>query len=482
MSNFIKTTSKIQEIKIDFTSPLWAMAKYIKWDEIFINEDFFWKDKKEINDNDINEVLEKIEKELNEIKKLKLSLKELELSAVEKKFVLNSLNTTWLKFIMFKSSIYLEAEKAWYNLSIENRKKYLNNVNKLQNIFYWPEISENTIESGEILYSLQNLLDKNIAKISKYESEILKNFINSFQIPKIELKENKDKHNLKDRFISKETFEQVFTMIIDLYALHWWKISIENVWNFSVKKDEKLIKCPETKLETTNLKRIFQLIDHEIWTHAIRWCNTNKATKTTWEWYLEAEEWFATMTELLFDNKLDEISVSPTIHHITTFIAENRNGEETKEILEIYFKLTWLTEEKAKIEALDRMLRVKRFVSIHEKWANRKDVSYTRWQKQIVDFFQKANEETRKEFLKDFYYSKLALEDISLVKEFRESLRVEETELRYPLWIWKILYKKLWGEKIFLSSLQEEDFRFANIEKLEFSIKRKIINILNLIK
>jgi hypothetical protein len=33
-----------------------------------------------------------------------------------------------------------------------------------------------------------------------------------------------------------------------------------------------------------------------------------------------------------------------------------------------------------------------------------------------------------------------------------------------------------------LSSMQEEDFRFANIEKLKFSIKRKIINILNLLK
>lgn len=480
MSNFVKTTSKIQEIKKNFTTTLWAMAKYLKQEDTFINEDFFWKDKKEINETDIKEVLEKIEKKLDEIKKLKWDLKELELSEVEKKFILNSLNTAWLKFIMFKSSIYLEAEKAWYKLSIEDRHKYLNTVNKLQNIFYWPEISENTEESGEILYSLQDLLDKNTTKVSTEEAKTFQNFIDSFDIPKIKLKENKD--NLKDRFISKETFEKIFNMLLDLYDLDWWKLSIENVDNFSVKKDEKLIRCPESKLETTPLKRIFQLIDHEIWTHAIRGYNTNKTTQTTWEWYLEWEEWFATMSELLFDNTIDEISVSPTIHHITTFIAENRNWDETKEIFEIYFKLTWLSEEKAKIEALDRMLRVKRFVSLNEIWANRKDVSYTRWQKQIVDFFQKANEETRKEFLKDFYYSKLSLEDVSLVKEFRESLRVDESELRYPLWIWKILYKKLSDEKIFLSSMQEGDFRFANIEKLEFSTKRKIINILNLIK
>lgn len=482
MSNFTKITTQIQEIKKDFTTPLWAMAKYSKWEWVFINEDFFWKDKKEITDTDIAEALLKIEKELENIKKLKHSLKDEDLSPVEKKFVLNSLNIAWLKFIMFKSSVYLEAEKSWYKLSIEDRQKYLKTTNRLQNIFYWPEISENPKESAQIISSLQDLLDKNTDKVINEEAETLQNFIDSFRIPKIELKENKDENNLKDRFISKEKFKQVFTQVLDLYALDWWEISIENVDNFSVKKDKKQIVCPESNLETTPLKRIFQLMDHEIWVHWIRWYNTNKTTKSTWEWYTEWEEWFATMTELLFDNTIDEITVLPTIHHITTFIAENRNWEETRKILEIYFKLTWLGEEKAQKEALDRMLRVKRFVSLYEIWANRKDVSYTRWQKQIVDFFQKASDETRKGFLKDFYYSKLAFEDIWLIKEFRETLWIDESELRYPLWIWKILYKKLWWEKIFLKSLQEEDFRFKNIEKLKFSTKRKIIQILGLIK
>lgn len=482
MSNFIEITKQIQEIKKDFTSPLSWVLKYIKWEGVFINEDFFWKDKKEIKDEDIGEVLLKIEKELENIKKLKSDLKSKKLSEVEKRFLLNSLNITWLNFIIFKSSVYLEAEKSWYKLSTEDRKKYLNNINRLQNIIYLPEISTNLEESAQILSFLQDLFDKNTDKIESNEAAILQNFIDNFNFEKIELKENKNPSNLTDRFISKEKFEQIFTQILDLYGLDGWKISIENVWNFSTKKDQKLIVCPESKIKTTPLKRIFQLIDHEIWTHIIRWYNTNKTTISTWEWYLEAEEWFATTTELLFDNTIDEITFLPTIHHITIFIAENRNWEETQKILKIYFKLTWLSEDKAQKESLDRMFRVKRFVSLYEIWANRKDVSYTRWQSQIIDFFQKSSDEIRKEFLRDFYYSKLAIEDIWLVKEFRESLAVDENELRYPLWIWKILYKKLSGEKIFLKSLQEEDFRFKNIEKLEFSIKRKIVNILNLLK
>ena len=86
--------------------------------------------------------------------------------------------------------------------------------------------------------------------------------------------------------------------------------------------------------------------------------------------------------------------------------------------------------------------------------------------------------ETNWQFLKDFYFAKLSFEDIWLVKEFRESLWIDESELIYPLWIWKILYKKLFLEKVTLAWLKEEDFRFQVIEKLSIRVKRKIVKIL----
>gem|GEM_PF-4368049 len=33
----------------------------------------------------------------------------------------------------------------------------------------------------------------------------------------------------------------------------------------------------------------------------------------------------ATLSELLFDEKIENIIVEPTIHHISTFFAENMN-------------------------------------------------------------------------------------------------------------------------------------------------------------
>jgi hypothetical protein len=42
----------------------------------------------------------------------------------------------------------------------------------------------------------------------------------------------------------------------------------------------------------------------------------------------------------MLDNNLQEITVLPTIHHISTFVAENYNFFDTKKILKIYYKLT----------------------------------------------------------------------------------------------------------------------------------------------
>jgi nucleoid DNA-binding protein len=69
---------------------------------------------------------------------------------------------------------------------------------------------------------------------------------------------------LENTFLSKEKFEELFYAILDLYKLEGRKVSIEDVGNFSVRKSKKQIVCPENKIEKTSIKRIFQLIDHEI--------------------------------------------------------------------------------------------------------------------------------------------------------------------------------------------------------------------------
>lgn len=484
---FQSQISKVNDIKSGYGSPLSWIIKYIENQEWFINENFFWNNKI-ITQTIIDEKLNEFDKKLLEIKKLKKETLLLKLSEVEKKFLINSLNITGLKYILFKNSIYLEAEKYWFDLTQNDRKKYLKNINRLQDIIYGPEISSIDSEKEAILDNLKDFFLDNESKLSQDEKQIFASFLSWFEV-NLDIWKTSKSEDIQDKltktFISKDTFTKIFNIILDIYNLDGWNISIEKVWNFSVRKEKKQIVCPESKIETTHLKRLFQIIDHEVWVHAIRWYNTDKTIKTSWEWYLEAEEWFATLTELLFDKNLDEIKLKPTLHHITTFIAENFNAEQTKNILKIYYKMffpDWTSQEKIDKESQDRTLRIKRFVSLKEKWANRKDVSYTRWQSQIVKFLQSSNNQDILSFEKDFYFTKLSFDDIWLVNEFRENLDIDNNELRYPLWIWKILYKKFLWEKIFLRDLQEEDFRFKNIEKITFWVKRKIIKILQVLR
>ncbi len=488
--NFTDYTKDVQNTKSGFASPMWWILKYIQnEDGLHINQDFFgWKNI--VSQNDIDELLKTFDEKLSEIKNIKKELKDSSLQDVEKKFILNSLNWVWLRYMIFKSSIFLEAEKSGFELTDEQRNFYLRRVNKLQTMVYWPEISSFDSEKGSILEELNNLYQNNNSKLDEWEKnaylECLKTLWFNWISATNNLKKSWNNNKLGEIFLSKEKVVGLFEMLIDLYELKWWSVFVDHkVGNFSIKKEKKQIILPESKLEKTSLKRILELFDHEVWVHMVRWFNSSKTLNTNWDWYLEAEEWMATLTELMFDEKIEGISVSPTIHHITTYVAENFDFDNTIKFLELYYKLLKpknTSFDDIKKEALDRALRVKRFVSMYEKWSNRKDVSYTRWQTQVVEYFQNNDTETRWQFLNDFYFAKLSFEDIWLVKEFRESLWIDESELKYPLWIGKILYKKLLWEEVTLAWLKEEDFRFEQIEKLSIWVKRKVVKILQEIR
>lgn len=490
-NKFSSTVTLINKLKNWFSWPMWWIFRYIKESDCLLNTNFFLENIN-INQQIINEKISIFNERINKIKNIKEEIENFEISKIEKKFLINALDILELKFELFKESIYLEAEKAWFELSNNDRKIFLDEVNRIQDLIYGPEISSVESEKAEILNLLSNIFKENKCKISEDEAKYFNKFLWNFDYKKIDLIKNKDNDNFTNKFLPKEKVIKIFETVINIYDLDWWVISLENVDNFSVKKDDKKILIPEWKIEKISLKRILQLIDHEIWVHWIRWFNSDLTLKTNWEWYLEWEEWKATLTELLFDNKLEEVSVLPTIHHISTFIAENYNFEDTKKILEIYYKLTWLDWDRAIIEANDKTIRVKRFVSLYEKWANRKDVSYTRWQKEVVEYLQNASIEGIKNFIKDFYFSKLSLNDISLVPEFKKNIKYDESKLKYPLWIWQILYKKLLWRKIFLENnsssfnhwenkmvLQEQPL-FSHVEELTFGTKRKIVEILKL--
>lgn len=467
------------------------ISEYIQENDIFLNKDFF-VNIENVNDKYINNILNNVSKKLEEFKKIKINLKNNEnISEIERKFLLQVLNRRWFELIKLQNSIFFEAEKAWYKLNEYKRNKYIRNVNLIERILYWKKVSDNPWEVDLVFNKLFSSYKKNWARLNEEEREkfsfffsdfnkSLKNYSLTEKKEKKEKKENIDNEILKND-ISIEKVQRIFDLVIELYWLDWWKTEIGNYLVFWVSTDDKIIKIPKNKKNIT-IKKLLELIDHEIWVHAIRWYNTNNTLKSYYLHYAEAEEWFAKLSNSLFNKNLDELDVDAGIALISTFIAENYDWEKTNELLKIYFKLSLkkeLSEEEIEKKAKDRMLRVKKHYSLKEKWAYLKDASYYRWEKQIIELL--LNEKDIKWFLKKFYFSKLAIKDLENVKQFKEKLDINEDELIYPLWIWKILYKKLIWERITLEELRNWDPRFEAIDWISIDVKRKIIEILNMI-
>lgn len=290
--------------------------------------------------------------------------------------------------------------------------------------------------------------------------------------------------------IAPEHIKPLFHFVLhEIYGLSDWKAVVDaNATMFSANSTTKVITLPQSKIAGLSLFRLLQLFDHEIGTHALRGQNMLHTLKVPGAHYLEHEEGWAMLSEKLFTESSDSLTLEPTLHHITTFIAENSPAPQTENLIRIYFLLAGIKENPT-----DRMLRVKRFVSFELPGANRKDVSYTRGNLDIIRAWRQlaADPEARKRFVRDFYFSKLSLSDQRYVDGMRDSMGISDEDMIYPIWIGKILAKKLQGDSIFFNTRFPEtdnrknfldtDGRFVT-DRISFGVQRKIVTLLEMIR
>jgi hypothetical protein len=71
------------------------------------------------------------------------------------------------------------------------------------------------------------------------------------------------------------------------------------------------------------------------------------------------------LNEKAVTTDITNISVDPTIHHISTFIGENYNATDTNYLLQIYYKLNG--KKNFQSLAKNRTERVKRFHANDQK-------------------------------------------------------------------------------------------------------------------
>lgn len=198
---------------------------------------------------------------------------------------LNNITAMMLEHLeCFQNAIFLEAEKCGIELSDADRKKYVDEVNRLQNDYYGPEISEIPEEKALVGEQLEEIFQKNKEKISHEECVIFEKFLQKSgfnqENPKKEessevtLRKEKSE-NLKQILLEESEIVEILKMVLDLYEMRDWAVEVnENRKMFSVHYDAKKIILPKNKLSSTSLFRLLELMDHEIGVHAIRGVNT----------------------------------------------------------------------------------------------------------------------------------------------------------------------------------------------------------------
>lgn len=523
--NFMLFSKKIEEIKEPIWSALaWILSYKKAWEsDNNISTKFFNENIKEVSKQDIENAQIFLEHFENQFKRLKIDLiNEESFNETQKKTLLQIINSNILKIILLKESVFIEAEKWWYRLSIAEKNERLQKIEKLETMIYWPKISDQIKEKKIIMTYLDNLHKNNVDKLNPEENQIFEWFLNKFSERNIiENKKNSEEQSEK---IDSMWFCQILKKVFDIYNIKNKLVIIDNnrdtvseendiiyiPWSIDEKMREKIlednwlkdtmkitidpkvssisawenkISIPES-YKNLSIKRICELIDHEISTHILTNKNNKKTLNIKTDTYLELQEWVAVLNEKLATEKMENLNINePTIHHISTFIGENYNGEESKKILEIYYKMLWDVDYAKK--ANDRVMRIKRFHSFDLPWANRKDVVYRRWLADVVLYINSLDKnsiEDRKKLQADiykFYISKLWKNEITNADKLIEWFDIDKWDVILPFALWKIIYEKLLWNNI--SNI--DDIRFlASEHKLNYKQMKILLEIVQLIK
>jgi len=494
---FNKELSDIVEVTYAY-SDLWNwnfFNKTLFWTLLWI--DFYWKEKNEEKNFwkniswNISELFIQTELKLLEKKDLVIKYKEsLQLFLKENnprtqillwtlEYILNilDLTITWLPF---------EAEKAWlnHNLSSNEISKRVISLENIETKLFWWKVSENEYEVRGSYEFLLELFQKQKKILNQEEQEnflwyldTIKNSFNYLQdvnnLPNEKYKTESLK--LLDRNISRENYIKIFKLIFQIYDL---KKDIIVEERSSIYDWADYLWIPDSdSYKNLTIKRILELIQHEIETHYIIEDNNSKTLwKFRWWDNLPREEWLAMSAEWILKwNNLEDIKVSWSIPDILMW--EILSWEEYKKFLILLSKL------KSTKNSNWIFLRRKRNYPLNYNWVQHKDTTYNRWQHKILNFISSWSD------IKDLYVWKVSFDDIPKTKEI---IKIENIKIIYPLLIWELLKYVILNnsliEKDFWEYI-EQKYPFLNIKqeisdksikRLTFFMKRKVVQILNL--
>ena len=536
---FVWYQESLDSIKWSFSWPLSGILKYYEKDvNTVMNISFFEKGSRNINQQDIDNIQTFLSLSLARSIVLEKDIEnDWLLNTAQKNFLLHTLRHIQLWLKMLEYTVYIEANKWWYNLSDTDKEKYLIEIEKYETLLYGPSIHAIPGESRSVLNHIWDLYMSNWSLLSHQEQATIKDFFLTHNFsPKKgggEKKEKKENNSVLNKQISSDTLSQILEKVYNIYGedivsiyesseaesptfdkennryiIPTWihskdlkefyheymiaektKVIMSDIaTNFSVGRrkdeyfDDHTIKFPANN--NYEIKRVCELIDHEVGTHFVRNKNSSLWVDIKSGWYLETEEGIATANEQLASGDRENLAADePTIHHLSTFIAEKYDAWMTKKILEILFVLQWEDREKSKKLAHDRMLRVKRFHAFDLPWANRKDVVYWRGMKNVVEYLQNTDIAKLKKDTKLLYSWKFSDKDMDYIDWLFDWLDIDTDKYISPLALGKMICHKYTGNNVNKKTLAQQDLRFDSpLTELNYTQKKKLIEILDILQ
>ena len=533
-----KINSDLEKIKEKFADPLDGVLKYDKnwrcttffWDTppdkylsklLYYNASPFYvarlwnrltKKEIEFKEKEIDDIIHQIEQIEDWL------MKNETVPWILKKVYKKSLIAMKNKFLMFRSAIWIEWEKSGYKLTDDEREKYSKQVADLQAKIYWERVSDNNHEVNGVLNNLHALFNKNKDKLDEKYQKIFQDFLeNSDKNHWFEYKEKEvikkvsgKKGTTPEKNIDPQKMKAISESVLNFYKTYFeehsdlkdWKV-VEQKWadalNISWPREELWIPSKYDNVDNDKITQV--VIAHEIEQHLLQWDNTNRIL---WRWfscgkYDWISEGVAKINEDIASGKVNSIEDlkwlkdEASIWTISVFICENYNYDDAVKILTAYYKLSSNDSDESCIDkAKQNVKRRKRFVPYNMPWSSIKDTLYQRWKNRVIDYLTEDDilENAIKRY-KDLNTFKFGPDELKYIDEIKEKLNVNEKDLIYPLFIWRILHDKLnkwkWSINEYLKYFQSENDKTwevwlshmkLNPEKITWTTKRKLVEIL----
>lgn len=469
MKNYLDKSEKLQFEKIkklinkDFSTLAWYVFTYDKngYNET-IFKDFLWLDlgNYENSEDFLTDANISLNKKINDFYSLIEYIKNDNFKSEEaKNYILKNLEESLYFVKNLENIILIEIQKIKkFNYKIEE-KKLKNILQKIENFeksIYWENISENQIYSLEIIESLEKdflnwkeklssdeiiFMEEVLLTLREKTWNIWKKFEEKNKIAN--LPETLKNNWILEKEIDRENYVKVFRLVLDILGFSDIKVEInEKKWNFSASSEK--ISIPANKdYEKLKIKKIIDLISHEIETHTV----TNKNNQNLVGfvkpiWYQTKEEWIASIFWMLASWKnLQEIAKPSKAIYQVLFCEIIEWKENLEKFLQINKKLF----PDLKIDIEKRIERLKRWKDFNEIWVNPKEKSYHLGKRQVIE---KIN--NKENILNLFIWKNNFEMEEDLAKIIGKDFSLETFKEKWiilPLMIWEILRYQLLTEK-----------------------------------